>query len=133
MSGAKATVLGRLADKMNEYVHLQRPKSINAVIHHALIDLQINFNETTKTSQGKATSEQKGKGAQAPNASNAPTSKKKPKNEERDYKGKARLTLKQMEQCRKDNKCYKCGETGHVSRVCPTKKPQNGTPKASIV
>ena len=38
-----------------------------------------------------------------------------------------------MEQYRKDNKCYKCGETGDVSRVCPTKKPSNGTPKATTV
>ena len=114
-------------------MHSQRPKFINAVIHHALIASQINFHETTKSSQGKATSEQKGKGAQAPNASNAPTLKKKPKNKERGYKGKPRLTLKQMEQYHKDNKCYKCGESGHVSRVYPTKKPQNGTPKASTI
>ena len=58
---------------------------------------------------------------------------KKTKNQERGYKGKAQLTLEQMEQYRKKNKCYKCSETGHVSRVCPTKKPQNGTPKASTV
>ena len=38
-----------------------------------------------------------------------------------------------MEHNRKENKCYKCNETGHVSCVCPTKKLQNGTPKASIV
>ena len=58
---------------------------------------------------------------------------KKTKNQERGYKGKAPLTPKQMEQYRKENKCYKCGETGHVSCVCRTNKPQNGTPKASIV
>ena len=76
--------------------------------------------------------EQKGKGGQKPNASKA-QSMKKTKNQKRGYKGKARLTSKQMEQYRKENKCYKCGETGHVSCVCPTKKPQNGTPKASTV
>ena len=69
----KQQFLAGLPNKMNEYVHLQQPKSINAVIHHALIALQIIFNETTKISQGKATNEQKGKGAQAPNAFNAPT------------------------------------------------------------
>ena len=58
---------------------------------------------------------------------------KKTKNQKRGYKGKARLTPKQMEQYCKDNKCYKCGETGHVSRVWPAKKPQNGTPKASTI
>ena len=38
-----------------------------------------------------------------------------------------------MEQYRKENKCHKCSETGHVSRVCPTKKQPNGTPKASTI
>ena len=39
----KQQFLAGLPNKMNEYVHLQQPKSINAVIHHALIALQINF------------------------------------------------------------------------------------------
>ena len=38
-----------------------------------------------------------------------------------------------MEKYRKENKCFKCSELGHVSRVCPTKKQQSGTPKASTV
>ena len=38
-----------------------------------------------------------------------------------------------MEQYCKENKCYKCDEMGHVSCVCPTKKQQNGTLKASVV
>ena len=101
-------------------------------IHHALVASQINFNDDIKPSQSKATGEQKGKGVQTQNASKAQTVKKT-KNQERGYKDKARLTLEQMEQYRKENKCYKCGETGHVSCVCPTKKSQNGTPKASTV
>ena len=121
-----------MLDKMNEYVHLQRPKSINAVIHHALVASQINFNDDSKPSQGKATGEQKGKGVQTPNASKDQTVKKT-KNQERGYKDKARFTPKQTEQYRKENKCYKYGEMGHVSHVCPTKKPQNGTPKASTI
>ena len=117
---------------MNEYVHSQRPKSINAVIHHALVASQINFHDDPKPSQGKITNEQKGKGTSTSNASNAQSMKKK-KTPDRGYKGKARLTPEQMDQYRRENKCYKCGETGHVSRVCPTKKPTNGTPKASMV
>ena len=38
-----------------------------------------------------------------------------------------------MEQYRKENKYYKCDETGHVSCVCLTKKQHNGTLKASAV
>ena len=53
-----------LPGKMNEYVHLQRPKSINSVIHHALVASQINFNGDSKPSQGKDVGEQKGKGTQ---------------------------------------------------------------------
>ena len=65
-----------LPDKMNEYVHLQRPKSINAVIHHALVASQINFNDDSKPSQGKKTGEKKGKGVQTPNASKTQSVKK---------------------------------------------------------
>ena len=111
-----------LPDKMNKYVNLQRSKSINAVIHHAIVALHINFNEDTKFSHKKATGDKKVKDAQAPNASKD-QSIKKMKNQERGYKGKPRLSPEQMEQYRKENTCYKCSETGHVSRVCPTKKP----------
>ena len=76
---------------MNEYVHLQWPKSTNAIIHHALVALQINFNDYSKPSQGKATGEQKGKGVQTPNDSKAQPVKKI-KNQECGYKGKAWLT-----------------------------------------
>ena len=105
---------------MNEYVHSQRPKSITAVINHTIVASQVNFQGGKKPSQGKETGEQKGKGAQTQNASKV-TIAKKTKNQEKGYKGKARLSLEQMEQYRKENKCFKCGEIGHVSRVCPTK------------
>ena len=76
--------------------------------------------------------EQKGKGAQAQNASKFPIVKKT-KNQERGYKEKSRLSLEQVEKYHKENKCFKCGETRHVSCVCPTKKQQNGTHKALVV
>ena len=111
---------------MNKYVHSQRPKSINAVIHHALVASQINFHDDPKLSQGKITIEQKGKGTPMSNASNAQSVKKK-KTPDRGYKGKARLTLEQKDQYRKENKCFKCGEKSHVSHLFPTKKQGNGT------
>ena len=65
----KQKICAGLPDKMNEYVHLQWPNSINVVIHHALVASQIKFNDDTKRSQGKAMGEQKGKSVQTPNAS----------------------------------------------------------------
>ena len=70
----------------------QWPKSITTVIHHAIFALQINFQGGKQPYQGKETQEQKVKGAQEPNASKAPSTKKT-KNQERNYKGKERLTL----------------------------------------
>ena len=67
-----------------------------------------------------------------PNASKVPTAKKG-KNQEKGYKGQSKLSLEKMEQYLKDNKCFKCGEQGHVSCVPPTKKQGNGTPKASAI
>ena len=89
-----------MPDERNEYVHSQRPKSITTVIHHTIVAfLQINFQGGRKPCQGKEAGEQKGKVAQAQNASKVPTIAKKTKNQEKGYKGKARLSLEQMEQC----------------------------------
>ena len=38
-----------------------------------------------------------------------------------------------MERYRKDNKCFKCGEQGHVSRVCPKRGERNNPPRATMV
>ena len=38
-----------------------------------------------------------------------------------------------MEQYRKDNKCFKCGEQGHVSRVCPKRHKCANNPRATLV
>ena len=39
----------------------------------------------------------------------------------------------ELERYRKDNKCFKCGEQGHVSRVCPKKGERNDPPRATMV
>ena len=38
-----------------------------------------------------------------------------------------------MEQYRKDNKCFKCGEQGHVYRVCLKRYEQKRNPRATLV
>ena len=110
----------------------QRPKSITDVIHHTIVASQINFQGGRKPPHGKDAGEQKEKGAQALNASKVTTAKKG-KNQEKDYKGQSKSSLKKMEQFWKESKHFKCGEQGHVLHVCPKKTQGNGIPKASTI
>ena len=49
------------------------------------------------------------------------------------YLGKNRLSNEELQSYRKDNKCFNCGEQGHVYRTCPKKKPRNAPPRVSMV
>ena len=49
------------------------------------------------------------------------------------YLGKNRLSNEELQSYRKDNKCFNCGEQGHVYRTCPKRKPRNAPPRASMV
>ena len=37
------------------------------------------------------------------------------------FRGRPNLSLEKMEQLLKEGKCFKCGERGHLSYVCPEK------------
>ena len=84
----------------------------------------LNFNtgekKGFKSRESRETREQKGKNQANVQTSNAahnnnPNNHNKAnKTKEKGYKGKACLTEAQMEQYQKDNKCFKCGEQGHV-------------------
>ena len=52
---------------------------------------------------------------------------------EKGYKGKACLTKLQLEQYRKDNKCFKCREQGHVSRMCPKHHERSSNCRPTLV
>ena len=81
----------------------------------------------------KEQNEQKGKTNATQNSSKAQSNNNKAKVKEKGYKGKAKLSPEELERYRKDNKCFKCGESGHVSRVCPKRGERNDPPRATMV
>ncbi|MCO5606653.1 hypothetical protein L7F22_060841 [Adiantum nelumboides] len=48
------------------------------------------------------------------------------------FKGKKKLTSKELERYRKENKCFNCGEQGHYYRSCPQRNTRNEQPRASM-
>ncbi|MCO5594408.1 hypothetical protein L7F22_048438 [Adiantum nelumboides] len=124
-----------LPEDMNEYVNSQRPKSISAVIHHTMVAARINFQQSAKRNlkpmETKEKHEHKGKN-QPQNSSKGNSSNNKAK-EKGVYKEKNRFTLEELERYRKDNRCFKCEEQGHVYRACPQRNARNEQPRASII
>ncbi|MCO5554482.1 hypothetical protein L7F22_008011 [Adiantum nelumboides] len=124
-----------LPEDMNKYVNSQRPKTILAVIHHTMVAAKINFQQGAKRNlkpmEIKEKHEHKGKN-QPQNSSKGNSSNNKAK-EKGVYKGKNRLTPKELECYRKDNRCFKCGEQGHAYRACPQRNARNEQPRASII
>ena len=69
--------------------------------------------------------ESKGKTSNATNSSKAHGNNNKGKVKEKDYKGKAKLSVEEIQMYRLDEKCSKCGEKGHVSHVFPKRNEHN--------
>ncbi|MCO5580854.1 hypothetical protein L7F22_034727 [Adiantum nelumboides] len=124
-----------LPEDMNKYVNSQRPKTTSAVIHHTMVAARINFQQGAKKNlkpmEIKEKHEHKGKN-QPQNSSKGNSSNNKAK-EKGVYKGKNRLTPKELECYRKDNRCFKCGQLGHAYRACPQRNARNEQPRASII
>ncbi|MCO5591604.1 hypothetical protein L7F22_045593 [Adiantum nelumboides] len=76
--------------------------------------------------------EQKGKNNISQNSSKA-LGNNKAKAKEKGYKGNAKFSLEELERYRKNNKCFKCGEQVHVSRVCPNRSESNEPPRVTII
>ena len=55
------------------------------------------------------------------------------RNEKGPYKGPGKLSTEDMQRYRKENRCYKCGEQGHISRACPKRQPPKVTPQATKI
>ncbi|MCO5551582.1 hypothetical protein L7F22_005087 [Adiantum nelumboides] len=131
-----------LPEDMRAYVNAQKPKTITQVIPHAMIAYKI-FSPNAKvpnkpSNRGEAPQggeknkvESKAKNSNERNQDNNNSNKKKEKGV---YKGNNKLSPQELEQYRKDHRCFKCGETGHSYRDCPTKKqPKKDTPQATEV
>ncbi|MCO5553269.1 hypothetical protein L7F22_006790 [Adiantum nelumboides] len=125
-----------LFEKMSEYVNSQRRKSISAIIHHMMVASRIHFQQGgkkgSKPMEAREQHEPKGKNNIAQSSSKA-LCNNKAKAKEKGYKDKAKLLFEEIQHYCKDNKCFKCGEQGHVSCVCPKRSECNEPPRVNTV
>ncbi|MCO5607268.1 hypothetical protein L7F22_061461 [Adiantum nelumboides] len=124
-----------LPKDMNEYVNSQRPNTIFAVIHHTMVAARINFQQGDKRNLKPMETKEKHepKGKHHPQSSSKGNSSNNKAKEKGVYKGKNRLTPKELERYRKDNRCFKCGDQGHLYQTCPQRNALNEQPRASII
>ncbi|MCO5554459.1 hypothetical protein L7F22_007988 [Adiantum nelumboides] len=96
---------------------------------------RINFQQGAKRNlkpmEAKDKQEYKGKNV-SQNSSKGNSNNNKAK-EKGVFKGKNKLTPKELECYRKENKCSKYGEQGHSYRSCPKRNTRNEQPRASMV
>ncbi|MCO5570675.1 hypothetical protein L7F22_024402 [Adiantum nelumboides] len=100
-----------------------------------MVATRINFQQGAKRNlkpmEAKDKQEYKGKNpSQNSSKSNSNNNKAKAKGV---FKGKNKLTPKELERYREENKCFKCGEQGHSYRSCPQRNNHNQQPRASMV
>ena len=117
-----------LPDDVRSYIMDQKPKYISEVIHRSMVAMKIfsagkashfNSDKSKKVSQKEhARKDQKGNG------------KKKEKGA---YKGSNHLSPEELEKYHKENRCFKCGESGHPYQSCPNKQQKKALPQATQV
>ncbi|MCO5572361.1 hypothetical protein L7F22_026114 [Adiantum nelumboides] len=114
-----------LPEDMRTYVQALRPKTIAAVIHYTRVAYKI-FKPKNSPNKGD-------KGKDKENGSSDVKSNNKKQASKRPYQGTNRLSPEEMERYRKENRCFRCGMTGHTYRECPQRNTKRKTPKVSNV
>ena len=98
----------RLTSEIRAYVQAQKPKTIAALIHHTCVAATIGWKKPGQPfKEGKPNTNH-------PNASKSSQEKSKGKNTNVSYKGKNKLSTKEMENYKKEGKCFRCNKTGHT-------------------
>ncbi|MCO5610884.1 hypothetical protein L7F22_065126 [Adiantum nelumboides] len=110
---------------MRTYVQALQPKTIAAVIHYTRVAYKI-FKPKNPPNKGD-------KGKDKENGSSNVKSNNKKQASKRPYQGTNRLSPEEMERYRKENRCFRCGTTGHTYRECPQRNTKRETPKVSNV
>ncbi|MCO5547351.1 hypothetical protein L7F22_000800 [Adiantum nelumboides] len=119
-----------LTEDIRAYVNDQKPRTIAEVIHRSKVAMKIfpiskgapkPFERNEKV-HGREQDSKDSKG----NVS-------KGKKDKVAYKGPGKLSPEEMERYKKENRCYKCGETGHISRACPERQQRKETPQATQI
>ncbi|MCO5575528.1 hypothetical protein L7F22_029329 [Adiantum nelumboides] len=108
-----------LTEDIRTYVNDQKPRTIAEVIHRSKVAME-NFPiskgapkpfERNEKVHGReqVSKDSKGNGS-------------KGKKDKVPYKGPRKLSPEEMERYKKENRCYKCGEIGHISHACPKRQ-----------
>ncbi|MCO5557823.1 hypothetical protein L7F22_011395 [Adiantum nelumboides] len=119
-----------LTEDIRAYVNDQKPRTIAEVIHCSKVAMKIfpiskgapkPFEQNKKVhGREQVSKDSKGNGS-------------KGKKEKVPYKGPGKLSPEKMERYKKENRCYKCGEIGHISRACPRRQQRKETPQATQI
>ena len=113
-----------LTEDIRAYVNDQKPRTIAEVIHRSKVAMKIfpipkgapkPFERNEKVhGREQVSKDSKGNGS-------------KGKKDKVPYKGPGKLSPEEMDRYKKENRCYKCGETGHISRACPQRQQRKET------
>ena len=85
-----------LLEEMGDYMNSQRPISIFAVIQNSIVACQTYSQGEKKPSKGKEEDDSNWKGTKPPNASKTQDAKKE-KSKDMGFRGRFKLSLKEME------------------------------------
>ncbi|MCO5569291.1 hypothetical protein L7F22_023003 [Adiantum nelumboides] len=119
-----------LTEDIRAYVNDQKPRTIAEVIHRSKVAMKIfpiskgvpkPFEQNEKVhGREQVSKDSKGNGS-------------KGKKDKVPYKGPGKLSPEEMERYKKENRCYKCGKIGHISRACPKQQQRKKTPQATQI
>ena len=99
-----------LPKDMRAYINAQKPTKISGGIHHYMLAYKIFYSSPKVVAKPSKKSE-KDKGKDPYDQRNHEGKKK----DQGRYKGPNKLTPEELESYRKENKCFWCGEQGHVN------------------
>ena len=117
-----------LLDDVCSYIMDRKPKTISEVIHRSMVAMRIF--STGKISQFNGDKGEKVSHKEQARKDHKGNGKSKEK-EKNGYKGSNCLSTEELDKYRKENHCFKCGETGHPYRACPNKHAKKELPQAT--
>ena len=119
-----------LTEDIRSYVNDQKPRTIAEVIHRSKVAMKI-FPISKGASKPPERNEKVHLGEQVSKANKGNGSNEK--KEKKFYQGKGKLSPEEMERYKTENRCYKCGEQGHISRACPQRQQRKEAPQAKKI
>ncbi|MCO5604577.1 hypothetical protein L7F22_058745 [Adiantum nelumboides] len=119
-----------LTKDIRAYVNDQKPRTIAEVIHRSKVAMKI-FPISKGTPKPFEQNEKVHGREQVSKDSKCNGSKGK--KDKVPYKGSGKLSPEEMERYKKENQCYKCGETEHIFRACPKRQQRKETPQATQI